>query len=305
MSEVYDIIILGGGPAGLTAGIYAKRAGMKVAVIEKATPGGQVTTTYEVCNFPGFEKISGIDLATKMFTHVSNLGVDILFEEIKDTVLEGDIKKVITYSGTYSAKTVIICLGAAARRLNLDNERAYIGKGVSYCATCDGTLFKDKVVAVVGGGNTAIEDAIYLSNLAKKVYLIHRRDQFRAETILSQSLKKQSNIEYVLNSVVTAISGDSIIRKITVSNLQDKTQKDIEVDGLFVAIGRGPDTDIVHGVKLDDKGYIIADEKMQTSIPGVYVCGDIRNTQLRQIVTACSDGAIAATKAYEYISTHK
>lgn len=305
MSEVYDVIILGSGPAGLTAGIYAKRAGMKVAVVEKATPGGQVTTTYEVCNYPGFEKISGIDLATKMFTQASNIGVDILFEEVKDTILEGDIKQVITYNGTYQAKTVIICLGAAARRLNLDNERNYIGKGISYCATCDGTLFKDKVVAVVGGGNTAIEDAIYLSNLAKKVYLIHRRDQFRAETILSQSLQKQPNIEYVLNSVVTAISGDSIIRKVTVSNLQDKTQKDIELDGLFVAIGRGPDTDIVHGVKLDDKGYIIVDEKMQTSITGVYACGDIRNTQLRQIVTACSDGAIAATKAYEYISTHR
>ena len=305
MSEIYDVIILGSGPAGLTAGIYAKRAGMKVAVIEKSTPGGQVITTYEVCNYPGFEKISGIDLATKMFTQASNIGVDILFEEVKDTVLEGDIKQVITYNGTYQAKTVIICLGAAARRLNLDNERHYIGKGISYCATCDGALFKDKVVAVVGGGNTAIEDAIYLSNLAKKVYLIHRRDQFRAETILSQSLQKQPNIEYVLNSVVTAIDGDNIIRKITVSNLQDKSSKDISLDGLFVAIGRGPDTDIVHGVKLDDKGYIMVDDKMQTSIPGVYACGDIRNTQLRQIVTACSDGAIAATKAYEYISTHK
>ena len=300
-AKIYDTIILGAGPAGLTAGIYCKRAGMDIVVIEKNMPGGQVGTTYEVCNYPGFDKISGIDLATKMFEHASSIGVEVVFEEVKKVNLTDKIKTVETFSGTYLGKSVIICFGAAARKLNLDNERQYIGKGISYCATCDGALYKDLQVAVVGGGNTAIEDAIYLSNIEKKVYLIHRRDEFRAEKALQDSIKKIGNVEYVLSSVVVGLNGNEKIQSIDVKNLADNTVKNIKIDGLFVAIGRGPETDFLDGVNVDKNGYVISDANMCTNIEGVFVAGDIRNTPLRQIVTACSDGAIAATKAYEYI----
>lgn len=302
MEEIYDVICLGGGPAAITAGIYAKRAGLKVMIIEKSVPGGQIATTYEVCNYPGFIKISGVDLATKFFEHANAYDIPIVFEEIKDVTLEGEIKEIVTFEGTYKCKTIIICLGAMVRKLNLGNERQYIGKGLSYCATCDGTLYKDKTVAVVGGGNTAIEDAIYMAGLAKKVYLVHRREGFRADKMLLDDLRSRSNVEFVLNSVVASIDGAEHIEHVVLDNLQDKTQRTLDIDGLFVAIGRGPDTEVVHGVELDERGYIIADEKMRTNIPGVYAAGDIRNTPLRQIVTACSDGAIAATAAYEYIS---
>lgn len=300
-SKIYDAVILGAGPAGLTAGIYCKRAGMDIVVIEKNMPGGQVGTTYEVCNYTGFDKISGIDLATKMFEHATSAGVDVVFEEVKKVELKEKVKTVETFSGTYLARSVIICFGAAARKLNIDNERKFLGKGVSYCATCDGALYKDLAVAVVGGGNTAIEDAIYLSNIAKTVYLIHRRDEFRAEKALQNSLDKIKNIEYVLSSVVTELNGENKIESITVKNLADNTTKVIKVDGVFVAIGRGPETDFLDGVEVDKNGYIVSDANMKTNIDGVFVAGDIRTTPLRQIVTACSDGAIAATKAYEYI----
>lgn len=305
MSKVYDVVILGGGPAAITAGIYARRAGLDCIIIERSMPGGQVGTTYEVCNFPGTIKTTGIDLATKFFEHANSLNIEFVFEEVKSTILDGDIKTIETFGGTYKGRTVIICLGAAVRKLNLDNERKYIGKGISYCATCDGSLFKGKDVVVVGGGNTAIEDALYLANIVNKVYLVHRRDEFRAEKILSDSLKSKSNVELVLSSVVTAIDGNEAVDSITVNNLVTKADRKIDTQGVFVAIGRGPDTDVVAGVKLDEKGYIISDEKMRTNIAGVFVAGDIRNTPLRQIVTACSDGAIAATSAFEYISLNK
>jgi len=303
MDEIYDLLILGGGPGAMTAGIYAKRSGLNVAIIEKSVPGGAVATTYEVANYPGFVKISGADLANKMFEHTTSLGVEFIWEEVSKVIPEGDVKIVETYSGkTYKAKTIILAFGASVRKLGLDNERLFIGKGISYCATCDGAFFKDKVVAVFGGGNTALEDSYYLSNIAKKVYLIHRRDEFRGDDILVKQVKTKDNIELVLNSIVTKLTGDKILEEIEVTNKLTQETKNLKLDGLFVCIGRGPDTEMVAGdLKLSESGYIVTDECMRTNFDGVFAIGDIRQTPLRQIVTACSDGAIASTKAFEYI----
>ncbi len=304
--KIYDMIIIGAGPGGMTAAIYAKRAGLDVVMIEKTLPGGAVATTYEVANYPGFTSISGMDLATKMFEHVQSLDVEMVFDEVKDTQLTETIKTVTCFNTVLKGKTVVIALGATTRKLNLENERQFVGRGISYCATCDGALFKDKTVAVVGGGNTALEDTMYLANLAKKVYLIHRRDQFRGEEILSKQVVEKENIELVLNSVPVQINGDTIIKSIDVQNKITNETRNLELDGLFVAIGRGPDTEFIDkAIQLNDAGYIVSDEYMRTNVAGVYVAGDIRNTPLRQIVTACSDGAIAATKAFEYIKTNK
>lgn len=304
--KVYDVLIIGGGPAGFTAGIYAKRAGLDVAMIEKGVPGGAVAITYEVCNYPGFKQIGGPELATLMFEHMQSLGVEVIFDEVKNTALTDQVKTVECFNGTYKAHTVILCLGAAARKLNLDNERQFIGKGISYCATCDGNLFKDQDVAIVGGGNSALEDAVYMSNIAKKVYLIHRRDQFRGEEILAKEVKETKNIELVLCSRVAKLNGESTLQSIEVENLVDKSLKTIDLSALFVSIGRGPDTEVVDKqVALNQAGYIVANEKMETNVAGVYVAGDIRETPLRQIVTACSDGAVAATSAFTYIKLNK
>jgi len=306
MDKVYDLIIMGGGPGGMTAAIYAKRAGMDVVMIEKGVPGGAVATTYEVANYPGFTTISGMDLSVKMFEQTQALGIETIFDEIKSTNLSEKIKTVTCFGCELKGKTVLIAMGAAARRLNLDNERQFVGRGISYCATCDGALFKDKTVAVVGGGNSALEDAIYLSNLAKKVYLIHRRDEFRGEEILAKQVRESEKIELVLNSVPVKLTGDTAVRALDVQNKVDGSIRTLELDGVFVAIGRGPDTEFIDkNVKLNEGGYVIGDEYMRTNLEGVYVAGDIRNTPLRQIVCACSDGAIAATKAFEYIRTNK
>lgn len=304
--KVYDMLILGGGPAAFTAAIYAKRSGLDVAIIERTMPGGAVAITQEVCNYPGFKCIGGMELATLMYEHVCSLNIETIFDEVIGTELSDDIKNIKCFNGTYKARTIIISIGAATRKLNLENERKFLGKGISYCATCDGNLFKDKAVAVVGGGNCALEDAIYLSNLASKVYLIHRRDQFRGDDILVKTLEVQTKIEQVLYSVPKKLIGEEVIKGIEVENLVSKTSKILDVEGIFVAIGRGPDTEIIDKqVKKNEAGYIIGDEKMRTNLPGVYVAGDIRNTPLRQIVTACSDGAIAATTAFTYLKTGK
>ena len=306
MQELYDMILIGGGPAAFTAGIYARRSGLSVLMIEKNIPGGAVAITNEVCNYPGFQKIGGPELANLMFEHATSLGVDVVFDEVTSTVLDGKEKIVNTFNGTYKARTVIICLGAAARKLAAEGEKAYFGKGISYCATCDGNLYKDKVVAVVGGGNSALEDAVYMSNIAKKVYLIHRRDEFRGDDILVKDVKSQPNIELVLCSKVNKIEGDGKLQNIVVENIPNKTTSNITLDGLFVSIGRGPDTEVIDKkVVRNESGYIPGDEKMKTNLDGVYVAGDIRETPLRQIVTACSDGAIAATAAFQYIKSNK
>lgn len=306
MEKIYDIAILGGGPGGITAGIYAKRAGLDVVIIEKNMPGGAITTTPEISNYTGFSSISGMELATKMFEHAGNFNIPFVFDEVKSVELEGEVKKVVCFGQEILAKTIIIGTGASVRKLDVVGEKKFLGKGISYCATCDGNFFKGLKVAVVGGGNTALEDALYLSNLASDVYLIHRRDEFRGQEYLVQKLKERENIHFVLNSVVSALDGEEKLTGVVVENLETKAHQNLKIDGLFVCIGRGPDTDVYgNKLKLTDGGYIQTDCNMKTNIDGVFAIGDIRNTPLRQVITACSDGAIAATKAFEYIKSKR
>ncbi len=306
MEKIYDVAILGGGPGGITAGIYAKRAGLDAVIIEKNMPGGAISTTPEISNYTGFSSISGMELATKMFEHAGNFDIPFIFDEVKSVKLEGDVKKIVCFGQEILAKTVIISMGASVRKLNVVGEKKFIGKGVSYCATCDGNFFKGLKVAVVGGGNTALEDSLYLSNLASEVYLIHRRDEFSGQEYLLQKLKEKGNIHFVLNSVVSALKGKEKLSGVEIENRQTRSHEDLEIDGLFVCIGRGPDTEIFcNKLTLTEAGYIQTDCNMKTNIDGVFAIGDIRNTPLRQVITACSDGAIAATKAFEYIKSRK
>lgn len=306
MEKIYDIAILGAGPGGMTSAIYARRSGLDVLVIEKDKVGGALNATYEVANYTGFEKISGVGLAEKMYNHTKTLNTEYVFDEVKKVSVNGDIKTIECYKGTYKAKALILGFGASVRKLNLDNERKFVGRGISYCATCDGKLFENKTVAIVGGGNTALEDCYFLSNLAKKVYLIHRRDEFRGDDILINQIKNKENIELVLNSVVTKLTGNEKLEQIEVTNKVTSKTQNLDLDGLFVCIGRGPDTEMIDGkLTLSETGHIITDENMKTNIDGVYAIGDIRQCPLRQIVTACSDGAIAATKIFEYLKVLK
>lgn len=302
---IYDSIIVGGGPAGLTAAIYSIRAGKSVLLFERQVIGGQVAYTSMVDNYTGIKHIDGATLSSMMFEHAKSLGVEINYSEVIDLDFSEKIKKVKTHKGTFEAKTIILCLGASAKKLDIENEKKFLGKGISYCATCDGNFFKNKNVAVVGGGSTSLEDTIYLSNLAKKVFLVKRRAEFSGEKILCEkvlALSKTPKVEVITNSAVEEIVGKDKLEKIVVKNLVDGSLKELEVDGLFIAIGRKPDTEMVfEKLNLDKNGYIITDEKMQTSVPGVYACGDVRAKQLRQIVTAVNDGAIASVNANEYI----
>lgn len=310
MEKSYDVVIIGGGPAGITAGIYANQMGLSCVVLEKETWGGQIATTYEVLNYTGYKKISGADLSLQMYNHAKSLGVELVQEEVNGTNLVGDIKEVYGFKNTYKAKTVVIAIGTKTRNLGVENEKNFLGKGLSFSATKDRDKFVDKEVAIVGGGNTAIEDAIYLSEKAKRVYLIHRRDEFRADQMLVDRLYNEINknhkIELVLSSKPYQIVGENQIEGLKIVDLKTDTIKDLNVQGVFVAIGRGADTDIIDkNVVRDSAGYIISDSKMQTNIDGVYVAGDIRNTELRQIVTATNDGAIASTSAFKYIKSKK
>ena len=304
---MYDIIIVGGGPAGLTASIYALRARKSVLLVEKMVIGGQVTQTDNIENYPGFESISGPELSMKMYEQAEKLGLKTVYSDVKSMQLEGDIKKVETFDGVFEAKAVILAMGAVARNLDIDSEREFRGKGVSYCATCDGNFYKNKVVAVVGGGNSSVGEALYLSNIASKVYLIHRREEFRAEKVVMQKVNEiaqtTGKIEIITNSVVKDIEGNGKVESIILTNLAEKTENEIAVDGVFVAIGRKPDTGLLEGViELDASGYIITDEEMKTNVKGVFAAGDVRKKGLKQIVTACSDGAIAGTEAIEMLN---
>ena len=298
---MYDIIIIGAGPAGMTAGIYARRAKKKVLILEKASYGGQIITADDIENFPTYTHISGFDFATNLYNQVKELGAEILFEKVIDIKNYDDHKEVITTNNTYNSQTIIVATGADNRKLGLDNEDALTGKGISYCATCDGAFYKDKIVAVNGGGNTAIEDALYLSNLVKKIYLIHRRDTFRADEILLNKLKEKSNIEFILNSKITKINGTQKLESIDISN--DKETTNLKIDGLFIAIGRNPENqNFANIIDLDEKGYVKALENCHTNVQGIYAAGDNRIKDLRQLVTATSDGAVAATEAIKYIN---
>ena len=291
---MYDIIIVGGGPAGLTAALYAARANKKVLVFEAKVPGGQIVNAHMVSNYPGIENISGADFATNLYNQVTKLGVEVKFE----TVLSiNDKKEVTTNNGTYKAKAIILATGAENRKLRIENEEELVGKGVSYCATCDGNFYKGKVVAVVGGGNTALEDALYLSDLAAKVYLIHRRDTFRGEAKLVSELKKKGNVEFVYNSNVIKINGTEKVESIIVKNNVDEEKK-INIDGLFIAVGQEPKNIIFKDVvEVDEKGYIVSTDEVHTNKKGIYVAGDAKDKLLKQLTTAVSDGSIAATVA--------
>lgn len=303
--EIYDMIIIGGGPAGLTAGLYACRARLKVLLIEKYVFGGQVANTYEIKNYPGFDTITGPELVEKMKKQVEACGLKTITDEVLDYDFKDDIKVVKTeYSGEFKAKTIVLAMGADARKLGVNGEERLKGKGVCYCAICDGALYRDRVVAVVGGGDSAMEDATYLTNVAKKVYLIHRRNEFRAQQILQDQvadLVKQGKIELVLESGIDEVYGEKFVEGIKVKNFSTNEIRDIKLDGVFVTVGREPDTVSIDAIEKDDKGYILSNDSMETNIKGVYVAGDCRKKELRQIITACSDGAIAATKANIFI----
>ena len=291
----FDVIIIGGGPGGLSCALYTQRANLKTLVLEGTGIGGQVNYTYEVDNYLGFSG-SGAELSEKMKSQVEKFGVTFLSEKVREIAdWDKEIKTVKTRKGTYRAKAIVIATGANPRLLGVDGEERLKGAGVSYCATCDGAFFKDKTVMVVGGGNTALEDAVYLSKFCPKVYLVHRRDGFRANAMLLEKVKKLPNIVVKTNEVVEKIQGDNSVKSVVLRHTLSSKISVVDTDAVFVAVGRIPETSLVADkLSLDDAGYIITDENMRTNISGVYAIGDVRNTPLRQIVTAAADGAIAA-----------
>lgn len=298
---MYDLIILGAGPAGLTAGIYAARGGLNAVIVESKAVGGQAALTAEIENYPGFASVSGYELVSLMQAQCEALGVSFVFDAPVALALEGDVKRVDTaYSGTLEARAVILATGALPRTLGVERESELMGGGVSYCATCDGAFFRGKPVAVVGGGNTAVEDALYLEKFASEVYLIHRRDALRADAILADRVKN-SGVHIVWDSVVTALEGDKKLQSVTLKNVKSGDTSSLAVNGLFVAVGQKPATEGLTGVELDG-GYIVTDSEMRTSLPGVFAAGDVRKKTLRQVVTAAADGAVAAESAIKFLN---
>ncbi|MBQ7910165.1 MAG: thioredoxin-disulfide reductase [Clostridia bacterium] len=303
--HIYDTLIIGGGPAGYTAALYAARAGLDTAVLERMSAGGQMGLTDIIDNYPGFpEGVDGFTLGMNMQAQAERFGAKSLYGDVTEVDFTDPIfKEVITAYETHYARTVIIATGANPRELGLPNEQALVGKGVHYCAHCDGRFYKGKTVAVVGGGNSAVSDALYLSRVTEKVYLIHRRDTLRATKIYHEPLMKAENVEFIWNSAVTEILSDGRVTGVKVQNLKDGTEREITFSGLFVSIGRKPATDFLHGtLELDSYGYIVADETTRTSVPGVFAVGDVRTKALRQVVTAVADGATAIHYAEEYLN---
>lgn len=299
----YDIVIIGAGPAGLSAAIYASHAGMSVIVLDKGVYGGQIALTDMLDNYPGIRKIEGTDFAISLYNHATDAGATVNFEEVTSVELESKIKKVITRDNTYETKAVIIANGAARRLLGVPGEQEFTGKGVSYCATCDGSFFKGKDVAIVGGGNTALNDALYLSNICSKVYLIHRRDEFRGEKKAQNAIIARGNIEILYSSHLKKVSGEGKVESITVDT--PAGEKQISVSGVFIAVGQTPETAVYKGlVPVSPSGHLLVGEDCLTPIEGVYVAGDIREKPLRQVVTAVADGAVAAVAASEYCNTN-
>ena len=297
---MYDCIIIGAGPAGLTAAIYLLRENKKIKIIEKETIGGKITSSARVDNYPGFKSISGSELADKLFEQVTNLGGEIDIEEMQ-SIKDGKIKEVITDEGTYQTKSIIIATGTYFNTLKIADEDKFLGNGISFCTVCDGAFYKDKVVAVVGGGNTAIINAIYLSTLAKKVYLIVREDTIRGEKVNIDELLTKVNIEIIYNSEVTKYLGDTSIKGIVIKN-KDNT-KELAVDGIFLAIGQVPETKKVNNLlNLDKYNYIEAKEDCQTNIAGIFAAGDVRSKKVRQLTTATNDGTIAALNVINYLN---
>lgn len=300
---MYDIIIVGGGPAGMTAAIYGASARKKVLILEKDSMGGKILKTNKIKNYPGFEEISGFDYSNNLFNQVKKLGVEVKFEEVLKINKD---KNIITNKNKYNAGAIIIATGSKNKTLNILNEDKFLGKGISYCATCDGMFFKGKNVAIVGGGNSSISEALYLSNIVKKLYVIYRQKDFKFDSIDLETLKKKDNVTFIFNSTVSKLNGNEFIESITVKNNEDNNESEISVDGLFISIGFTPLSSLCEEIlELSDNGYILSNEECTTNIDGVFVAGDVRKKSVRQLTTACSDGTIAAIKAFNYLNRKK
>ena len=301
---IYDVIIIGGGPSGMTSAIYSSRARLKTLLIEKAGCGGQMAITDNIENYPGFEQsINGFELATKMQTQATNFGTEFIYGEAVSFQLNDKIKKVILLDNKeYLAKTIIISSGASFKKLGIKGEQEFIGKGVSYCATCDGPFFRNKEIVVIGGGDSALQEALYLTKFAVKVNLIHRRNEFRAAKILQEKVFKEQKINVIFDSVVEEISGKDVLEQVTLKNIKTNTISQLSVNGVFIFVGWTPNTNFINNqLKLNKQGYIVTDDKMNTSLEGVFACGDVREKTLRQVVAATGDGAIAANSAQHYL----
>lgn len=301
-----DIAIIGGGPAGLTAGLYAARGGASVTLYEELFPGGQIAKTPLVENYPGFpDGVVGYEVGSLLQKQAEKFGLKVEYAGATGLILEENPKRILLPDREDTAKAVILCMGAHARSLGIPREEALVGAGVSYCATCDGAFFKEKAVAVVGGGDTAISDALYLSRFCTSVTVVHRRDEFRAAAVLVEKAKQVPNIHFALSSVPVNLIGECCVQGLEIMDLKTTAQRVLPVSGVFVAVGITPQSALVKGVvNMNEGGSILTDELMKTNIPGVYAAGDIRNTPLRQVITACADGAVAATSALEFISCH-
>ena len=302
--KLYDLIIIGSGPAGMSAAIYAQRAMLDFVVIEKEyMPGGQVVQTYEVDNYPGIPKTNGMDLGLKFSEHAKELGVESIVGEVKEINIDGKVKEVLLKNGDIlKTKTIILATGAVHQTLGVDGEEKFKGMGVSYCATCDGAFFRNKVTAVVGGGNVALEDALFLSRMCKKVYLIHRRDEFRGAKILQDEVKNNDKIEILWNTIVTKIDGEDIVQSIQIQDVDNYVDNSLDVDGIFIAVGTKPASELLkEKLSTDEKGYVIAGEDGVTNLPGIFVAGDGRSKNLRQVVTAVSDGANCIYSVEKYL----
>lgn len=302
--HIYDMIIIGGGPAGLTAALYAVRAGLDTVLLERLSVGGQMALTDDIDNYPGFEEgIDGFTLGMKMQQSAERFGSKTEYDEVSGVDFSEPIKKVKTANGVFCGKTVLIASGANPRELGVKDEKNLIGKGVHYCAHCDGRFYKDKTVVVVGGGNSAAADALYLSRLAQKVYVLHRRDMLRATKVYHEPLMKAENVEFIWNSTVEEFIADNRVNGVKIRNVTDGSIRELICDGVFVSIGRKPATEFLkEAVNLDENGYVVADESTRTNVDGVYAVGDVRTKVLRQVVTAVSDGAVAIHYAEEYLS---
>lgn len=303
MEKSYDVIIIGSGPAGLSAAIYAERAKLKTLILEKEMmSGGQVLSTYEVDNYPGLPGINGYDMGMKFRSHADSLGAEFVTGEVVRIEVDGTVRRVVCEKERYESKSIIIATGASHRKLDVPGEESFTGMGVSYCATCDGAFFRNKVTAVVGGGDVALEDAIFLSRMCEKVYVLHRRDSFRGAKTLQERLMGLDNVEVLWNTVVDEIIGDSQVNQLKITNKKTAMKSDLSVNGVFVAVGIIPNSQKFEGAVEMDHGYIVATEDCKTSVPGIFAAGDVRTKQLRQIVTAVSDGANAITSVEHYLT---
>ena len=302
--HIYDMIIVGGGPGGYTAALYAARAGLDTLVLEKLSAGGQMALTQQIDNYPGFEdSVDGFTLAEKMQAQAERFGARTEYAQVERLDLTASPKVLETSEGTFLGKTVVLATGADPRKLGVDHEEALVGRGVAYCAACDGMRYKGKTVAVVGGGNSAAGDALLLSRIAERVVLVHRRDQLRATKIYHEPLKQAENLEFRWNSAITGLLYGDRLTGVQLKNLNSGEVSNLDCDGLFISVGRTPATELVRGqLELDPGGYILAGETTETSIPGVFAVGDVRTKRLRQVVTAVSDGAVAAHMAEEYLA---